>query len=227
MPLAVTLPGTADAQWIASAYGGAFHTRPGEVRVQQPSRGTDVVFPHAGFVSESWTSPIYYGYRLGRRVGGIRWLYLEAELIHGKLYMVDPAHTLGVGVMDGLPAADVPLAEVVESLAMSHGLNLLLANLVVRRQVGPKRLTWSSRVGAGAVVPHAESRVHGKVRGDYQLAGAAMQVSSGIDVALWRGLGLGAEYKWTRARPDVSLADGTASIAADSHHIALGLVAAF
>ena len=225
--IAIGLPAAANGQWIASAYGGAFHTRPGEVVVQQTSRGTEVVFPQASFVSESWVSPIYYGYRVGRRAGGVRGLYLEAELIHAKLFVRDPAHTIGAGPVNGVRVADVPFSSLIESFAMSHGLNLVLGNAVIRRQVGPKRLTWASRAGAGAVVPHAESRVYGQVRGDYQLAGAAVHLSSGIEVALWRGVGVLAEYKWTHARPQVSLGEGRATVAADSHHFAFGLAAAF
>jgi opacity protein-like surface antigen len=225
--VALALPTAANAQWMASAYGGAFHTRPGDVRVQQPSHDTDIVFPQARFVSESWVSPIYYGYRVARRVGSTRWLYLEAELVHGKLFIQDPARTLGAGIANGLSVSDMPFSSVVDSVALSHGLNLVLANAVVRRAVGLERLTWTARLGAGAVVPHAESRVQGHVREDYQLAGAAMQLGSGVEVAFWHRLALLAEYKWTRARPHISLADGTATIATDSHHLALGLAAAF
>jgi hypothetical protein len=69
--------------------------------------------------------------------------------------------------------------------------------------------------------------VQGHVRADYQLAGPAFHLGSGLEVAVLRRLGVFAEYKWTRARPLVSLAEGSATLAAGSHHIAIGLAAAF
>jgi hypothetical protein len=223
----VVPPLTADAQWLAAAYGGALHTGPGEVRIEQPARRTDVVFPEVQFNSQSWTPPIYYGYRLARRMRGIHWLYVEAELVHGKLFLKDPDATHGSGTASGQRVSAVPFSSLVRSFAMSHGLNLILANAVVRRSAGPERLTWTARAGTGAVVPHAESQVDGRVDGTYQLAGTAVQLSGGIEIEVWRGLGVAGDYKWTRARPRVSLAEGTATVAARSHHLTFGVVAAF
>jgi hypothetical protein len=210
------------AEWIVSAYGGAIHTRAADMRIQQPGSATDLRFTDVPFESRSFESPIYYGYRAGHRLGGTQWLFLEAELIHGKLYPQQPGTARGTGMLRGQPAAQVPFPTVVQEFNMSHGLNFLLGNILVRREM-TTRFTATGRAGLGALLPHTESVVDEERRGRYEWAGVAVQLSGGAEVGLSRRIAATAEYKWTRASPRVTLAEGQATLTTRSHHLAVGV----
>lgn len=78
LALTVVWPSSSDAEWTLAAYAGAMHTIPGELRIEQPSRGTALSFPGVPFRSESWQPPIYYGYRIGRSFPRTRFIFSVA-----------------------------------------------------------------------------------------------------------------------------------------------------
>jgi hypothetical protein len=220
-------PARLDAQWLVSAYGGAVHTQAADVQVDQPAMGTTLVFPDTAFESRSFELPLYYGARIAHSVPRFRWLFVEAELIHGKLYLASPQRARGGGVLQNAGASDVPFAAVVEDFNLSHGFNFILFNALMRRAVYADRVTATARIGAGPLLPHAESVAGGQRREAYELAGIGVQLSGGAEVAVWRRLAVTAEYKWTRAQPHVTLAVGSLQLTAISHHLAVGLSAHF
>ena len=57
-----------DAQWSVSVHAGAIHTQSADLRIDAPSLGTALTFADVPFRSESFTPPIYYGYRFGHSV---------------------------------------------------------------------------------------------------------------------------------------------------------------
>ncbi|MBI4886380.1 MAG: hypothetical protein HY824_04765, partial [Acidobacteria bacterium] len=126
-----------------------------------------------------------------------------------------------------------PLSSVVQRLAMSHGLNFLLANVIVRREFGPagaggtRRIAVVARAGAGPTVPHAESTIDEAARNQYESGGIGAQAGGGVEIALWRGVGLLGEYKFTWATPEINVPGGQATIPARSHHVAFGLACRF
>jgi hypothetical protein len=79
-------------------------------------------------------------------------------------------------------------------------------------------------VGGGPVVVHAENRIDG-VRNDehYDLGGGGVQSFAGARVALWKHLGLFAEYKFTYSRLDVDVAGGRGRVDEATHHVVGGL----
>jgi hypothetical protein len=214
------------AEWVVAVYGGGARTSPSDLRIQQPSEGTDIVFPSVRFDGKSLESPVYYGYRVARSLPGSRRWYVEAEFIHAKVYARGAA-AAGAGSLQGEHVAGVPFPTVVQGFAMSHGLNFILFNVVLRQRVLGERLTLSARGGAGPTLPHAETEIEGERREQYELAGAAYQASGGVEVRLWRQVGAIAEYKWTGARPRLSVAGGAATLTTRSHHLAVGLAASF
>jgi hypothetical protein len=214
------------AQWIVSAYGGAMHTQSSDVLVDDRATDTNLRFDETMFESRSSESPIYYGYRVGHRLPGPEWLFVEGELIHGKLYPRDAQATSGAGTLRGISVSNVPFESVVQDFNLSHGLNFILINALARRAF-TSRVALTARLGAGPMLPHVESVVEGVRREDYQWAGIGVQVSGGAELTLWRRLAVTAEYKWTRARPQVSLARGRATLTTTSHHIAIGVAARF
>lgn len=217
---------SAQAQWTVSAYGGAMQTQSSDVRIDDREANTNLLFEEMPFDSRSSESPIYYGYRVGYRVPTIAWLFVEGELIHGKVYPRSPTTTLGSGTLRGTSASDIPFESVVQHFNLSHGLNFIVFNAVARRAF-TSRVAATARLGAGPMLPHVESVVDGARREEYQWAGIGAQVGGGAELTVWRTLALTAEYKWTHARPHVSLARGEAMLTTTSHHLAIGMTAMF
>jgi hypothetical protein len=120
------------------------------------------------------------------------------------------------------------LAPPVESFAMTHGMNFILTNVMwARPDAGRTRLSWIARAGMGPTLPHAETRVRGRIREGYELGGLGFQLAPGIAIRLTRGLRVTSEYKFTLARPTLEVAGGQAVTAVRTHHMALGLAATF
>ncbi|HSL22021.1 MAG TPA: hypothetical protein VK886_10835 [Vicinamibacterales bacterium] len=216
-----------EGQWVAGVYAGAMHTTPAEIKIAQPAVTSALTFPDVPFRGESWDPPIYYGYRLGHALPGVPWLFLEGEFIHGKVFARGSEAGRGAGVRNGVAVGDVQFAAVVQGFSMSHGLNFILINAAVRRPLPGGRVTVVGRGGAGPLLPHAETEVEGRSREGYELAGAGLQASGGVELRMWRRLSVLADYKWTRARVEVSVDRGSATSTLRSHHFVLGLAAEF
>jgi hypothetical protein len=212
--------------WTAGVFAGTAHSQPADVRLTDAQ--TDLKFRGVRFDSRSFETPPYYGYRLAHRLSAGRVLWLEAELIHLKTYARVDAAASDAGRLDGRPVDRLPMASIVERFAMSHGLNFLLANLVVRVPLDERgALRLVARGGAGPTIPHAESTLRGLDREQYEFGGVGVQVSAGLERRIRRPLFVTVEYKLTDANVTVHPAAGELRTRVLSHHAAFGLTAAF
>jgi lipid A oxidase len=199
----------ASAQWYAGVYLGANTTPPADVTVKGP--GYDMTFRDVDFEAKSFTSPQYYGWRIGRFLGEDRRLGVELEFIHLKVI----AHPEDLG-------PDVTRYQ------MTHGLNYLVVNLMHRIPVGRTAygdapVSIISRAGAGITLPHAETTIFGQEQEQYEYAGPGAHASIGVNIKLKGRLALMTEYKLTYAKPRISTAfDGTGQTTTLSHHMAVG-----
>ena len=114
---------------------------------------------------------------------------------------------------------------------MSHGLNFIFVNLALRRTLnhpapGGRGIVGVLRVGVGPT-SHAESTIDGVDREQYESGGIGAQVSGGLEIGLWRGLGLQGRYQYTWASPEIDVVDGTATVPSRSHHVVAGLTYRF
>jgi lipid A oxidase len=204
------LASPASAQWYAGVYMGANTTRPADVTVK--GDGYNITIPKVSFEAQPFTSPQYYGWRVGRFFSDTRRIGAEVEFIHLKVI--------------GNPTQ---LRPSVQRYQMTHGLNYLVANLVSRvpfgrSAYGDAPFALISRIGAGATLPHAETTIFGAAQEQYEYAGLGAHAAIGIDVRLKGRLSLLSEYKLTYARPTISTANnGTGRTTTLSHHVAVGL----
>jgi hypothetical protein len=219
----VSVPRIADAQWFFAGYLGGNATRPSDVTVQAPPLSLGLTFHDVEFVARPLESPQYYGWRLGRMFGGRR-LGLEVELIHLKVYARtgESYATTSTGGSIVL-APGQPMTTVVERYAMSHGLNFLVANFIVRHSLGSGRAALIARAGMGPALPHTETTVLGNAVDRYEYAGVGTHVAAGIDVQMLGRLSFMTEYKFTYARPEITISAGTGRMTAATHHVAVGL----
>jgi len=202
-------PAPAAAQWYAGVYMGANTTVPADVTVK--GDGYDLTYPDVSFEAKSFTSPQYYGWRLGRFFDEARRFGMEVEFIHLKVI-----------------ARPEELGPEVTRYQMTHGLNFLVLNLTNRIPIGRSAygdapLALITRAGAGVTLPHAETTVLGASREQYEYAGPGAHAAVGLDVRLKGRLSLVGEYKVTYARPTITTANnGTGRTTTLSHHVAVG-----
>jgi hypothetical protein len=203
--MAILAAAPARAAWTAAAFVGASATRAATVTLARPAAGSRVTWTGVSFDSRSFASPPYYGYRIRWTPSADARAGIEAELIHLKVY-----------------ARTGALAPIVERFSISHGLNLLLGN-VVWRQPLRRGLRLAARAGAGIAIPHAESRVGGIDQEQYEISSAALQAAAGPEFATSPHTRAFVEYKVTTAAPAVAVAGGTIKGRYTSQHLAAGL----
>jgi hypothetical protein len=223
-------PRRAAADWTFTAFLGTCRTRDTWLRVSQPSRTTEVTLSPVRYDSASFDAPPYYGYRVGA-FPGTRWFGVEGEFIHLKVFADTARPTRVLGVLGGQAIDDTrPLATIVQRFSISHGVNLLLVNGVVRHRSttsgsAPPRWIVAGRFGAGASIPHPESTIDGASLERYEWGAFAIQVAAGVEVHVARRIYAFGEYKLTRTVQDVRLAEGSARTSLITQHLVFGVVA--
>ena len=222
------LPHAAAADWMVSGFFGQVWTRPSTVQLALPEQHTELELVDLHYHSDSFTSPPYYGYRISWLPRARPSIALEAEFIHAKVFAdTDRAATVHGTLRGASIDTSLPVSIIAQRLAMSHGLNLILANVVVRRSwetsPGRQRVAATFRAGAGPTLPHAESTIFGVDREQYEAGGFAAQLGGGLEVAIGRGFQFLGEYKFTWTTAQIDVAGGTAEIPARSHHLVGGL----
>ena len=220
----------ASAEWRLGAFLGGARTQSTSLSVTQPSEGTDVTLSPVHYRSESFEPPIYYAYSVGV-FPGARSFGIEGEFIHLKVIADTARTTSAEGVIAGQPSSGTrALSSVVERFSISHGVNLLLVNAVMRRSAAvvgrsvPPRWILTGRAGAGASVSHPESTIGGRSLERYEWGSFSLQGAAGVEVRIARRLFLAGEYKLTRTVQHVSIVDGSARTPLTTHHAVAGMV---
>jgi lipid A oxidase len=213
-------PVSASGQWSAAAYIGKAHSVDADIRVTSGT-GTDVVFNEVDFEDRSFEGPLYYGLRAGymwtSRFG------LEGEFIHMKAFarVSEPVTFNGTLSTPVKSNTTVP-GDVLPQYGVSHGLNLLLGNFVVRHRLTGS-LAVAMRAGLGMAIPHPEIRALGATLDEYLLQGAAVQFAGGAEFDLTRRLFWFGEYKFTTTRQRFELNSATVENRFVTHHLVTGL----
>ena len=220
----------ARADWVVAAFLGGAATQPATLRVEQPARGTDFEAHEVTFAGRSVESPVYYGYRIMWAQPRQGHVGFEAELIHLKVYAESQELVRVRGTLRGVPIdRTMRFGEVVERFSISHGLNLLLANLVLRQPLGgagavrERRFVLAVRAGAGPTIPHPESTVGGRTHEQYEWGRVAGQVAAGLEVRVTTHVAALVEYKVTTTSQRVSVPDGWASGRFTTQHAVGGI----
>lgn len=216
-----------DAEWAVGAYLGAARMADSSIHLVQPSTATDVRLRGVRFQGRSFDRPLYYGLRAG--YFPLRSLGVEAEFVHLKVYAELDRMVRTEGVVRGAQfETQIPMREIAQQFSISHGLNLLLGNVIFRRPFGaaaPDAAPVSAqiRLGAGPTIPHPEIEVLGAKDEHYQWGRIAVQGAGGIQVRIRGGLYALAEYKYTWSDQRLRLQQGRASLIVQSHHVVGGL----
>jgi hypothetical protein len=222
-------PRSAHGEWVAAGFLGGAATHRAALEIEQPVRRTALEIEDVSLAGRSLESPLYYGYRLMWAPGSHARLGVEVEFIHLKVDADTDAAVHMHGEVRGQAInGTLRLDEVVQRFAISHGLNLVLANLVIshpltRGTSGSPRLVFVGRLGAGPTIPHAETTVEGTIQEQYQWGRVAAQAAAGLEWRFARRFAALAEYKLTATPQRVRIPDGSASARIVSHHMVAGV----
>jgi hypothetical protein len=219
----------ASAEWVIGAFAGGCRTRDTHLTLTLPSVQTSVALSPVHYDSESFEFPIYYGYRIAA-FPHARWFGLEGEFVHLKV-VADTSRSVAVeGVLRGITVRDRRvLSEVIERFSISHGVNLLLVNVVLRRRASgwtdtrPPLWMLMARMGAGASIPHPESTMDGVSSEGYEWGALSVQGSAAAEVRVGGPVYLSGEYKLTRTTQNVTVTYGSARTPLVTHHVAVGI----
>jgi opacity protein-like surface antigen len=215
---------TADAQWYFVGYLGANSTTPGDVSIDLPASNLSLTFHDVEFDAHPFESPQYYGWRLGKLFAAGGRIGVELEFTHLKVIgLTDAVYDVDGSSGSASFPPGAPMRAIVERYSMTHGLNFLVGNVVVRHPLGSGRAAFVGRVGVGSTIPHTETTVLAGSVDKYESGGFGFHAAAGLDVQLNGRLSFVVEYKFTRASPEISVAGGTGQTTASSHHVAFGL----
>jgi opacity protein-like surface antigen len=220
------------AEAYIAAYIGGVKTKSTNVVLERFDPVVRLNFEKVPFTGKSFDSPVYYGYRAGyyftKHIG------VEVEFIHLKLYAdVDRVVTFHQTIAGVEVRGQAPMSRYVDQFEVSHGLNMLLVNAVLRRALvgggepADARMALAFRAGAGPTIPHPEVIVFGAAGGSYEIGPVAAQAAAGIQTKLWRGLYALTEYKYTFTPASFGIPNGRARLDVHSHHVTGGLAVHF
>ncbi|HET7219495.1 MAG TPA: hypothetical protein VFJ02_15670 [Vicinamibacterales bacterium] len=217
----------ASAEWTFGGFLGGSWTRETSLTLTRPSSGTAVTLSPVHYDGKPFQAPPYYGYRAGLYPAS-GWFGVEAELIHLKVIADTQRTTNAAGTFEGTPVQrSLRLSEVAQRFSITHGVNLLLVNALVRRTSaaasGRPRWIAIGRAGAGASVPHPESTIGGRSYEAYEWGSFALQGSGAVEVRIARALYVSAEYKITRTTQHVTIDGGTARTPLITQHLTSGV----
>ena len=216
------------AQWVASVYLGDASTAATTVRLDAPELSTRLSLEPVPFVDASWQSPVYYGGRLTRFLRGTPWLGGEAEFIHMKA-IADTAVIVRMQGSDGGTAVDEPrrVSAVLPRLSLSHGLNFVLANVVVRVPLRPgtprSRVSLLARAGAGPTIPHVEATIRNGSADGYQWGRVGFHAAVGAEVFIAKRIALCVEAKRTTTRQVAQIGTARLTAAFTTRHLMAGM----
>jgi lipid A oxidase len=234
--LALAIPSGVWAEPFLDAYVGKSFTQNNDIHIRQPRVGSDFTFENVTFDDDSFESPIYYGLRAGYFIERYPWLGFGAEFFHFKI-VADTSTVRPIrGTVAGSSAAGtVPVNSVVQQFEVSHGVNYLTLDALVRYPLltDPERfpvgrLQLYAGVGLGPVIGHPETRIDNiRSRPGYELAGLGVQGFAGLRFLIFKYLGVFAEYKFTHSGLSVSVPSGTGTVTENTNHLVGGLTIHF
>jgi hypothetical protein len=162
--------------------------------------------------------------------GRLPWLGFEAEFVHLKVFTDPDQRVSAMGTHLGEPSnRELRLGEIVQRFSISHGVNLLLFNVVGRYRIKAdpqgrrSRVVLKARFGAGPTLPHTESTIDRQQQEQFEVGRLAYQLGGGAEVRLIGGLYALGEYKFTRTRQKGRVFMGEAESLLRSQHGITGL----
>lgn len=210
------LPTVADV--VLSFYIGASQTRPSDLHVVQQQRANDATMHDVTWRGYPFRFEIYYGLRLTYTPPYHSAMRIALDYTHLKVYAETNATLTQGGTWHGQPLHETaPVRERVQSIEMTHGLNMLGLSFL-QRLSGSQSAEFYAGGGPVIFVPHTESRVDSlQHETGYRYGGAGFQFAAGVRGCIARRP-VFVESKYSNGAPIVGIAQGSAQTGIHTVH---------
>ena len=227
--------GKAGAEMFFSGYLGASSTLDSDVELNRPG-GTNLTFSDVSWDDNSFSSPPYYGLRVGYWFKTRPNWAIAVDFTHAKMYGELDKQVSVSGTRSGTPVSGTErLGDTFEVLEFTDGYNLLTLNGLYRwtglkdsQRAFVRRLQPYVLAGIGVAIPHVEVKVNGDSTYEFQTTGLAAQAGGGLDVDIVEWFSVFAEYRLSYAEIEADLVGGgTLKTEPWTHHFSFGVTFSF
>lgn len=216
--------------WKIQAYGGKSSARDSFINLSQPGKNTNLTFSGVDYGDQSFTNPIYYGFRVLYFPNSVRWLGLGIDFIHAKVYANPNSIVRVTGSENGVPVDRTQrLGDSIQRFSISHGVNYLAFTLMARCETMKTdaypngRLIPYIGIGFGPTLLHPESTIDEDNFQHYEWDKPTYQFLAGLEYFIVPEASVFIEYKYTNESFEVDVVEGTARTRVSMDHIVFGL----
>jgi lipid A oxidase len=221
--LAVLPLDEAKAEWTIDFMAGTAWTYDSDVYLEQPG-GTNLKYDSVSWDTKPFDMPPYYAIRATKWLDSNPNWGIAVDFVHAKMY-ADLDKNLNVsGSRNGSPVnGSERLGDSFSTLEFTDGNNLLTLNAIRRWRLGSAIRPYVG-AGAGVAIPHVEVTNSQTDTLEFQLAGPAAQVITGLEFPLGDRFSIKAEYRLTWSDLDADLkGGGSLKTEAWAHNALIGI----
>jgi opacity protein-like surface antigen len=220
------------AETLLSGYTGTSRTRNSDLRLVQPSAGTDLTVRGVHWDADPFKPAPYYGLRLTHFDGQYQNWGAALDYTHYKMYASTDRVIAANGTFKGSPVATAaPLNQYVQHFEISHGVNVVSLNGIYRwldTGLAAGRLQPYAGIGLAYYVPHAETTVGGVTfETGYHGSGFGYQLLAGAQYRVTERTSVFVETKFNSGTAKVDIAGGRAETPLRAFHLVGGISFAF
>src|SRR5919198_1704668 len=118
------VPETSQAEWFLDAYLGKSSTQDADLKISQAANASHYTVKDLSFDDDSFSSPLYYGARVGYFFSFLPSLGVSFDFFHLKMLAETGQAKRFVGTRNGAAIDGVqPVNSVIQSFNVSHGVN--------------------------------------------------------------------------------------------------------
>lgn len=214
---AESVPISRHPQFQISAFTGVSLTRPSDLRLLQPSTGTDAIFHSVHWKGHPFQGSRYYGYRVMTYLHRQPRLGIGLDFVHYKVYAQVEQERRVSGTWQGEPVDTIePIRDRVQEFRITNGVNAITLAVNYRLQLDRSRAFPAGRlqpyIGGGPSyylmfpinrVNNKSNRQHG-----YQSSGFGYMMQAGVRYGVLRNGSVFLETRFNRGDAKVEIADG-------------------
>ena len=200
-----------------SVFTGNSFTQNSDVRIHQPSKGTEAIFHDITWQARPFSGSFYYGYRFAAFLPHTPRLGFEVDLLHYKMYAKVHEDKQVTGVWQNEPIDTVaPVSDRIQEFRITNGVNVLTLGAVYRVPVLVSPAFPQGRIqpyfggGPAYYILYAINTVDNEPNRNrgYKAGGWGYTVQSGVRYALTRNFSLFGEGRYNNGTAHVNIADG-------------------
>ncbi len=200
-----------------SIYTGVSLNRPSDLRIMQPSTGTDATFENVHWRGHPFQGSRYYGYRLMTYLPKQPRLGIGLDFVHYKVYARVGQDRRVVGTWLGEPIDTVaPMSDRVQEFRITNGVNVFTLDILYRFPQGRSDTFPDGRlqpyVGGGpsyyVLFPINRVNNESNQQRGYRVSGYGYTLQAGVRYGITSRTAVFVETRYNRGDAKVEIANG-------------------